>query len=264
MTKNRADITVDFDHHRPARVLHPDYVYSELRNGCPVAWSEAHDGFWIVTRHEDVERVTRTHQFFSTREGITLPAPPYGRTALIDFDPPQHTAYRRALNKLLSREVVQEQLKPRIEHWTDVFIDRVIESGRCDVVYDIAMAIPTAVTMEWLGWSEQDEWWRFGQAWHDLMGCPIGDAGFIRASEIIAGFDARIAEELAACRAAPRGDALSYIARMEVEGKTIPEDEAISLVRLLVGAGVDTTTSLIGSALVHLHFYPDDRRRLTA
>jgi cytochrome P450 len=263
MQKTRAEVTVDFDHHRPARVLNPDLAYAELRHSCPVAWSEAHGGFWLVTEHKDVERVTRTHQLFSTREGITLPTPPYGQSALIDFDPPKHTAYRRAMNPVLSREAVQMQLKPRIAHWTDVFIDRIIEAGHCDLVYDIAVAIPTAVTMEWLGWSNQDDWWKFGKAWHDLMGRPLGDPGFIHASEVIAGFDTSIAEELADRRSKPRGDALSHVANLEIEGERIAENDAISLVRLLVGAGVDTTTSLIGSALVHLHFYPDDRRRLS-
>lgn len=259
----RDEVTVDFDHHRPARVLNHDHAYAELRHGCPVAWSDAHDGFWVVTRYDDVARVTKDHRYFSTTEGITIPPPPYGESALVDFDPPKHTAYRRIMNSTLSREVVEQVLKPRVEYWTNVFIDRVIESGRCDLVYDLAVAIPTAVTMEWLGWDQQDEWWPIGKAWHDLMARPLGDERFNHAAEIVAWFDTRITEELANRRESPRDDTLSYIATMKIDGELIPEHHGISLVRLLVGAGVDTTTSLIGSALVHLHFHPDDRQRLT-
>ncbi|OBH08728.1 cytochrome P450 [Mycobacterium sp. E1747] len=263
MPRTRDEVTVDFDHHTPARVLNPDLAYAELRHSCPVAWSNAHDGFWVVSDYEDVVRVMKDHRYFSTSEGITIPPPPYGQSALIDFDPPMHTAYRRIMNATLSKEVVHESLRPRIEHWANVFVDRVIESGRCDLVYDLAVTVPAAVTMEWLGWDKEDEWWPIGKAWHDLMSRPLGDAGFEDAAQVVAWFDTRITEELAKRREDPRDDTLSHVANMTIDGEPIPENHGISLVRLLVGAGVDTTTSLIGSALVHLHFHPGDRLRLT-
>lgn len=263
MPKKRDEVTVDFDHLRPSRALNPDLAYAELRHGCPVAWTDAHDGFWVVTGYDDVARVTKDHRHFSTSKGITIPPPPYGESALIDFDPPKHTGYRRFMNPTLSREFVEESLKPRIEHWTNVFLDRIIEAGRCDLVYDIAVTIPAAVTMEWLGWDKEDEWWPIAKAWHDLMARPLGDDGFLHAAEVVAWFDTRITEELDRRRQVPLDDTLSQVANMDINGEPVPENHGLSLVRLLVGAGVDTTTSLIGSALVHLHFYPEDRRRLT-
>lgn len=262
MTGTRDDVTVDFDPHRPAQLLNLDLACAELRHTCPVAWSEAHGGFWILTAHEDVRQAGLNSRAFSTTGGVVLPPPPYGDTALINFDPPEHTPYRRAMNPGLSLQAVNEKIRPRIEYWTDLFIDRVIETGSCDAVYELAVAIPTAVTMEWLGWDNQDEWWQLGKAWHDLQGRALNSVAYLRAAEIVSAFDGRIAEELAMRAAQPRDDEMSRILAVEIEGAPIPREHVISLVRILVGAGVDTTTSLIGAALVHLHFNPDERRRL--
>ncbi len=262
MGKTKDDVRVAFDHHTSARLLNADHAYAELRNRCPVAWTDAHDGYWVATSYAAADRVAKEHRTFSTTKGITIPPPPYGQTAMVDFDPPEHTAYRRALNPVLSQDAVDERLVPRIEYWADVLIDQIIERGEVDLMYDLAVPIPTAVTLEWLGWEQRDEWWPIGEAWHDLMGRGLTDPRFVRASEVVAWFDGRIAEELAARRAEPRDDVISHIAAIEIDGAVIPEKDQISLVRILVGAGVDTTTSLIGSALVHLSYHPEDRRRL--
>jgi cytochrome P450 len=262
VAKSREQLTVDFDHHTSARALNSDLAYSELRQACPVAWTEAHGGFWVVTKYDDVDRVVKDHKCFATGDGITIPPPPYGETAMVDFNPPKHTAYRRAMNSTLDRNFVNERLQPRIEHWTNVFIDRVIEAGSCDLVYGIAVPIPAAVTLEWLGWEDREEWGAIGEGWHDLMGRSLDDPRFAKAVETLAWFDRRVAEELEKRRAEPREDTLTHVATVEIDGQRMPDDHAVSLVRVLVGAGVDTTTSLIGSALVHLHYFPDDRSAL--
>jgi cytochrome P450 len=177
-------------------------------------------------------------------------------------DPPTHTVYRRALNPTLSRETVQTVLVPRVDHWTDVFIDRVIEAGECDLMYDIAVPIPTAVTLEWLGLEDQEEWWMVGDAWHNIFSRAQASPHFQKAFETISWFDTRISDELTARRANPRDDVLSQIVAIEIDGRPIPHDDAVSIVRILIGAGVDTTTTLLGAAFVHLHYYPEDRRRL--
>lgn len=264
MPDSKAAITRNFDHHRPAQVVNPDLALAELRNECPVAWTEAHGGFYVVTRYKDVEGVIRNSRDFSSRGGSSIPPPPYGESALAHFDAPVHTSYRRAMNSPFTREAVDTYFRPRAEHWTDVFLDRIIEAGSCDMMYDLSVAVPTAVTMEWLGWSRREEWWKFGKAWHDLIGKSLDSEDFRNASAAVAAFDARIAEEIADRRDNPRDDGIGYVAGLVIDGSPIPDRYALSLIRLLVGAGVDTTTSLIGAALAHLHFHPRDKARLMA
>lgn len=260
--RTKADVTVDFDPHASTRVLDPAYIDTRLQRRCPVAWSEEHGGFWYVTEYENASRVMKDYKAFSSCNGDVLPPPPYSRIAMVYDDPPVHAAYRRALNPLLSREAVEEEMVPRIRYWTDVFLDRVIESGRCDLMYDLAVPIPAAVTLEWLGFEDPDEWFRIGDAWHNFFSRSRTGPHFQQAGETIIGFDARIAEELAARREQPRDDIMSRIVEIEIDGAPLSEEDAVGLVRILIGAGTDTTTTLLGSAFVHLHFNPDDRRRL--
>jgi len=256
------EITVDFDHHRPTFAVNPDHVDAELRHTCPVAWTEAHGGFWVLSRYEDVEALIRNSGAFSTSGGNTIPAPPYASAIMINSDPPVHTKWRRAMNETVSRAIVMNKLQTRVDYWTDLFIDRVIEKGRGDFVYDIAVPIPTAVAMEWLGWDSIDEWWEFGLAWHDLMAAHLGTERYNRASELIMKFDEAIARHVVARRAQPRDDTISHIANLTFDGEQPTVEDCVGLIRILVGAGVDTTTSLISSAIVHLHFYPEDRLKL--
>jgi cytochrome P450 len=80
---------------------------------------------------------------------------------------------------------------------------------------------------------------------------------------MIAWYDTRISDELKNRREDPRGDVLSQIAALQIDGKPIPHDDAVSIVRIMIGAGTDTTTTLLGSAFVHLHYHANDRLHLT-
>ena len=72
----------------------------------------------------------------------------------------------------------------------------------------------------------------------------------------------RIREEVALREHSPRDDAMSAITHHEIDGERIPRETAESIVFMTVGGGVDTTTSLIGAALLHLSQVPADKQRL--
>jgi cytochrome P450 len=112
---------IDFDHHSRDYARDPVGKMRELRTNCPVAYSEAHGGFWVVTRYDDVKRVAYETDTFSSRHelpngtsytGAILPPPPT-RFRPIEMDPPEQTRFRRLLNPLFSRGAV-EKLRPRI------------------------------------------------------------------------------------------------------------------------------------------------------
>lgn len=261
--KRKEDVTVDFDHHRSVIDAPPETVYAELRRDCPVAWTEHHGGYWVISTYEDLRRAFTNWRVFMQRGGPAIPSYPHVGVPT-DLDPPEHMPYRRLLNPLLSRAVVHAELRPRIEYWATHFIDKVIEQGECDLVYDLALPIPGAVTLEWAGWENREEWPRISEAWHNLTSYPPGDERRERALGSVAWFESRIAEELEEHRRRPRSatTVLSYAARMEIDGKPVPEERAVSFVEMAIAAGVDTTTSLISAALVHLDNDHDHRQRL--
>lgn len=261
--KRKQDVTVDFDHHRSATEVNPEAAYAQLRRECPVAWTDHHGGYWVISKYDELRRAFTNWGSFKSRGGPAIPSYPHVGVP-IDLDPPEHMPYRRLLNPLLSREVVREELRPRIEYWATRFIDAVVERSECDLIYDLAIPIPGAVTLEWAGWENQEEWGRISEAWHNLVSYPPGDERRDQALADLAWFESRIAEELDEHRRHPRAanTVLAYASRLEIGGKRVPEERAVSFVEIAIAGGVDTTTSLIALALVHLDQHRDHRQRL--
>lgn len=268
MSSPRNRPVVDFDHHRPVSERDPDAVYQELRQTCPVAWTEHNGGHWVVTKHRDVAAIFKDHRRFSSthnesvREGLpfTIPPVPMGLHTPEDLDPPEFHAYRRLFNGVLSPNHVAA-LQPRIRHWVSHYIDQFIESGEVDFVEELAAPLPAAVTLEWLGFPQHD-WPRISKAFHLMASLPATDPRAQAAFLDLAWLDERIAEEVDARRSTPRDDTMSYFVHARIDGEPMATDRVEGMIRILVGGGVETTTSAITSTLVHLGRHPDHRQRL--
>jgi cytochrome P450 len=257
---------LDFDLFSATTREGSDEAWRAAREQYPVAWTARNGGHWIVCGYEATATAFRDWEHFSSaRTNPEYCAITFGdsRIPLLvpeEVDPPEWYALRRILAELLSPRAV-EQLRPRIRRWVTHYVDEIIESGRCEFVRDITCPVPAAVTLEWLGFPAS-EWQAISAAFHDVAAYPKGSAEFVRAGAAFVPLMARISEELEARRRAPRDDALTAIAYHEIGGVPIANDVAEALVFNTVGGGVDTTTSLIGSALLHLCQSPEDRRRL--
>jgi cytochrome P450 len=258
---------VDFDYQRGTSQAESDGQWREMRDKCPVGWSELYGGHWVISRYAEVSAAYRDWELFSSeRRGdleltsiVIAPTkvPPYNPEEL---DPPEWNRYRKVLAPILSPPSA-ERMRPRLATWVTHFLDRVIETGRADFVYDLASPVPGAVTLEWLGFPEQD-WERISHAFHDFAGFPPGSPEHEHALEELVWVNERIVEEVADHVAHPREDAISVIVTTDVGNGPMSSEYAEAMVRLAIGGGVDTTTSLVASALVHLHFHPQDRRAL--
>ena len=166
---------IDFDHHSPECNEDPVAAYEAIRTQCPVAWSNRHGGFWLISDRVSLQRVMRDTETFVNRrteytpEGtiaITLPPLPAPFIAYPDeSDPPLWKEYRAIVNEVLSRQAV-EGLRPIVERWTGLFIDRVIEQGSCDLMYDLASPMPACVMLEFLGFPTE-HWERYSLTLHD-------------------------------------------------------------------------------------------------
>jgi cytochrome P450 len=257
---------IDFDHYRQRSLSESDSAWRSVREQCPVAWTEANGGHWVVSSYQEVAHAFKdwetfssartTPEFSSLTVGQLRIAPLYPE----ELDPPAWQPLRRILNELLSPGAVR-RLQPRIEHWVTHHIDQVIESGHCEMSADIACPVPAAVALELLGFPQSD-WERISNAFHGTASLDRTTEGFAQALGDLDWVSRRVRQELGTRRRTPRGDALSFIASHEVDGQPIAPDDAAALVLLIVGGGVDTTTSLASAALVHLGQHPELRAAL--
>lgn len=261
-----------FDHHGDLANADPVGYYAGFRESCPVGRTSAHGGFVYTTTYADVVRIARDDATFSSAraadpdgEGtvIVIPRGAGLEQYPIELDPPRSTLYRELIEPLLTPDAVA-RLTPMIARHTTRVIDAFVESGRADLVHDLTNPLPAAVTLDWLGFPEED-WDRLAKPIHDIFAAPAGSERAVRGAAGLAFLDRRIRELIHDRRHRPRADVVSQlVAARRPDGSAFEEDELVSVIGLLLAGGVDTTTSLTGSTLVHLARHRGDRERLRA
>jgi len=266
---DKGTLEVDFDHHSPAFAEGAEALLAEIRHRCPVAWTSRYGGYWLVTTSAGAHLVMRDDLVFSSGrnsyggDGLGKAIPKFDPGILMipgELDGPVHRPYMKLIAQLLSPSRA-EALQPVARKWATHFLDQVIETGACDLMYDYAVPVPGAVALEWLGFPP-DDWRPMAQTLHDFAGYAADTPQFASALAAFPRIFSRCQEQVEDRIRHPQEDATTEIATSQVAGIPMSEQDAVSIVFTLVLAGLDTTSSLVGSALVHLHRHTEDRRRL--
>ena len=247
----------------------PYPFYAELRARDPVHRSRLMNA-WVFTRHADVDAILRDHRHFSSdprkgdlsrRQRATLPAP--DDYTMLFLDPPDHTRLRALVNKAFTPKVVRA-LEPRVRAIVAGLLDDIDDPAGFDLMAALAQPLPVIVIAEMLGVPPEDRA-RF-KLWSDqrarLLEPTIGAQERAVAAEAAKAFDAYFRPIIAERRAAPRDDIVSALAQAEEEGDTLTEREMLTMLRLLLVAGNETTTNLIGNGVLALLRHPDQTARL--
>ena len=250
-------------------VQNPYPFYAELRARDPVHRSRLMNA-WVFTRHADVDAVLRDHRRFSSdpRKGVlsrrqraALPAP--DDYTMLFLDPPDHTRLRALVNKAFTPKVVAA-LEPRIRAIVAGLLDDIADPAGFDLMAALAQPLPVIVIAEMLGVPPEDRA-RF-KVWSDqrarLLEPTIGARERAVAAEAAKAFDAYFRPIIAERRAVPRDDIVSALAQAEEEGDKLSEREMLTMLRLLLVAGNETTTNLIGNGVLALLRHPDQLARL--
>ena len=249
----------------------PFSTYAQARRDEPIAQMPGF-GFWNVTRYEDCVAVLRNADVFSSDGGTYGPRmlnqssfgeddPP--RSMLVQ-DPPVHTRLRGLVNKAFTPRMVA-QLEPRIRKVTDELLDAVGTSGRIDTIDDLAYPLPVIMIAEILGveTERRDDFKRWSDALVAALGTGLMTPNItqdaLAARQEFIDYFRRIFELR---RAEPRDDLVSNLLALEAEGDHLTPDELMAMCILLLVAGNETTTNLIGNAALALTERPDSHRRL--
>lgn len=258
---------VDFDHNSQAHSRDPVGSYRALREKCPVAWTEAHGGYWVMSGYDSVFEAARDDDVFSSArnsyggEGLSvvIPKTPMHLHIPIEIDPPEFRKYRKLINPITSPAAIA-RMAELVTRYTTWFIDEVIESGACDFAQVIG--VPSIVTVDWLGLPVAD-WHRYSSAHHAVLAAVPGSPEYIQATTVdLPYLSQQMRDVIAARRAEPTEDIISYLVHQEVDERPITDEEVFSMVELLLAGGVGTTASLVSQTLVWLYRNPDVRQRL--
>lgn len=256
------DWAIDFDHNHAEWAADPHVIWEELRARCPVAHTDRYRGVYLPVRSEDMRDIAYDPEHFSSRRITILDGKPPLSAPLppVTSDPPVHRAQRMMLLPAFTPDAI-DALRPVTRQMCNELIDGFIAHGRCDAATDYAKHVPTRVISSMLGIAERDHD-QFRIWIHQMANEGITDLDLFKRTveEVDAFFEA----EIEARRGALRDDLISYLMRQSIDGKPLSVSHMQGTLRLLLFAGIDTTWSSIGLALVHLARTPEDRRRLVA
>ena len=260
----------------PSYKKNPYLQLDRLRAGDPVHRSDALQA-WIVTRYEDVLRVMRDPETFSSdarKAGGPLATAlaeqrtnsPLGDTrSMLASDPPEHTFLRAIVNRAFTPRSV-ERLRPHIEALAESLLDEQPSTGEWDLVTGLAQPLPVIVIAELLGVPSEDraqfKRWsdRIAQTTDVLQSTETIEQIRQATREIIDYFSVVIDER----RREPREDLISALVQAETEGRRLTGDEVLAFAILLLVAGNETTTNLIGLGMRALLANPEALATLRA
>jgi cytochrome P450 len=258
MTDDRA-VETGFDFHGNA--LDDVFsTYSRLRATCPVGRSEKYDGFWYLTKNEDIFAAEQDPATFSVGPSMLLPDLGTGFPLIpLDIDPPDHIRYRRILLPLFTPRAVT-RLEDGMRRTARQLLQQVNEQDVADVSTLYARPMPTIVFSRLAGFPEQD-WPKFDAWVDDIIYERTTDPAraHAAAAEVVDYFDHLLRTSPAE---AGNDDLISQLHRARVVGGPLTHSELVSYCYLLFIAGLDTTAWAIRSSLWHLARNPDDQEHL--
>ncbi|HZR80307.1 MAG TPA: cytochrome P450 [Candidatus Binatia bacterium] len=248
----------------------PHEAFRVLRERAPMFWQDypGSQGFWAVTKYEDVVAISKDPATFSSHRGSALlrdmPAEDLAQTQLmmLNMDPPQHSKYRKLVSQGFTPRMTT-RLEPRIREMAVRILDRVTPIGRCDFVRDIAAELPLQVIAELIGVPMEDrdkvfDWSNRLIGFDDPEFGTSEEKGKEAAAELWMYANA-LAEQR---KKEPRDDLVSTLIHGEVDGEKLSEMEFDSFFLLLAVAGNETTRNLIAGGMHALIEHPDQWRRL--
>ena len=267
-------------------------TFDHIRDTMPVARVDLPDGgfdpFWLVTRYEDVMRISKDNTTFlnnprpvvlSTREAIEFSLKVTGSKMLVDslvvFDAPIHPKYRRLTQDWFMPKNLRK-MEDEIGAIAKATVNRLVEAGgEADFVPLVSAPYPLHVVMQILGVPEEDEQrmlfltqQMFGGQDEDLSGSGMKDMTPEQITQIVAGavadFEAYFAKMAADRRANPTDDVASVIANATVDGEPLNDRDMAGYYIIVASAGHDTTSASTAGAMMALAQDPEQFARVKA
>lgn len=244
-------------------------TFARLQRTQPVGRSEALGGYWVLTRREHIAEVLRDTSTYSS-EVLTIPphVGPLGTAIPEQVDPPDHTAYRRDLQRMFS-PTVAARLKEGTRERAQAYLERVRDAGRCDVVaefcdpfpgvtFSLLVGLPVAALPQLMYWKNVKIKEGYGPDPEKRQ----------YAAQVVRPTAATYFKAMLDLRREQGDDAPDDVLRALVEarfnGRPWTENEILRTIDFLMDAGLDTTSATLAMTMRHLATHPELQRALRA
>ena len=223
--------------------------YRYMRGADPVHYSEQLK-MWYVFRHEDVQRILADVQTFSSAGAH---GDSYLGASFLHMDPPRHGRYRTLVSQAFTPRRVT-LLEPRIITIVDGLLDAVAHTGRMDLITDLAFPLPAMIIMELFGVpaESREQFRNLSESFiQDVENDPSGTLpSEAKLAELLLPF-------IEARRSQPGDDLISHLLAAETEGEKLSTRDILATCILMLVAGHETTTRLIGNAMYCFTEHPE-------
>jgi cytochrome P450 len=215
------------------------------------------NGFWVASRFEDVRAILLDHARFSSSAMGGGSAGPMGGMGLplLTDDPPRHSVLRGLLAKAFT-PAAMEAMRPNIERLASDLADAIAKGEEVDIVAAMTSPLPVAVIAGMMG-VPRDRAMDFRRWSNAIMG--IQDNPFegerIKMLMELRAYFANLAAER---RARPRNDLVSALTKVSDTTETLTDDQVVAFCILLMVAGNETTTNLLGNLINRIADEPKD------
>ncbi|MFD2615611.1 cytochrome P450 [Paenibacillus gansuensis] len=237
---------------------------------------------WHIFSYEHVMSVLADYMNFPQLSRPEEKAISPLETSLIGLNPPNHRQMRSLVSKAFTPKAIQD-LQPRIREIARELLDRAVNKNEMDIVKEFAYPLPVIVIAEMLGIPKEDRD-QFKQWSDDIVNSAelgsfdmndekagFGDKAkrlakqlrivqkFRKAEKELGAYFKKIFEER---RKQPKDDLISQLIKAEVDGRQLTEFELLGFCSLLLVAGNETTTNLLGNIIFSLNQFPETAAHL--
>lgn len=236
--------------------LNPFPWFQHMRENAPMIYDERF-GSWSVFKYNDVQQVLSNHAVYSSQnsesdQGLDM--------SILNMDPPRHRQLRTlAALAFTPRAVVL--LEGRVTEIVNELLDQVEHQGRMDLIDDLAHPLPATIIAEMLGVPGEDRE-QFRHWSNQIVGSePIDHSKGMGPQRAMAQYFRKLLPER---RRQPREDLISALLAAQVDGESLSEAELLGFCILLLVAGNETTTTLLGNAIQTFDEHPEVMEELRA
>jgi cytochrome P450 len=253
----------------------PHELFKEMRAKCPVHWTSEiteypeEDGYWSITRADDVHEISLDWETYSSANGITALTNAIMPVELISamfigMDPPKHDRLKQLFQRGFTPKRIAEH-EDAIRSITVGVLDRLEGRETCDLVTDVAQPVVSRVIGSFMGIPPEDD-----EIWARLMNNTLG-AGDpdLNPEGVQSVMERDVPEIFARCgqliaerRERPTDDLTSVLVHAELDGEQLEEHEIVMGFFLLVAAGNDSTKATYCSGMRALMEHPEQKRVL--